>query len=363
MNLPVKQAPTAPAAPRPRLSFDLMDPVAFDHIQRIAGLYAKSPLFPAHLRSGDYSAALANAVLVMNIAERLREDPLTVAQNIYFVGGKPGWSASYMISKANQHGVFKDPIDWEVKSSGEDLSVSAFAVLVGTGKKVSVTIGMDTARKEGWTKNSKYQSMPEQMLKYRTATALIRLYCPEVMIGVPPANEVEDENYAMRDITPAADYAPMNLPPELAQPQREVKPEQEKPKRTRKPVDRTPPPAAEKPQTEPDHDPETGEVVEADASTSGDDLPPEYTGEGNEPEQGDMLAGQDQEPPKTQAKGRDWSKFLRAFGRDVLAVDESDLGEVVEFYRKELVELQAEDPAALEAFEKENSVSITPLLK
>ena len=55
------------------------------------------------------------------------------------------------------------------------------------------------AKKEGWTKNAKYQSIPEQMLRYRSAAFLIRLYCPEVMIGVPTAIEIELE---ARDITP-----------------------------------------------------------------------------------------------------------------------------------------------------------------
>jgi len=52
-------------------------------------MLAMSPLFPEHLRKGSMESALANGVLVINMAMRLREDPLTVAQNIYFVGGKP----------------------------------------------------------------------------------------------------------------------------------------------------------------------------------------------------------------------------------------------------------------------------------
>lgn len=181
----------------------LMDPQAFDHMQRVGKMLALSPLFPDHLRKGSVESAIANGVLVMNMASRLNEDPLTVAQNIYFVSGKPGWSASYMIGKANQHGVFRDPIDWEVTGSGDTLSVTAFAVLAATGKRVSVTCDMAMAKAEGWTSNKKYQSMPRQMLCYRSGTFLIRLYCPEVMIGVPAAIEHE---LAMKDVTP--DYMP-----------------------------------------------------------------------------------------------------------------------------------------------------------
>lgn len=184
----------------------LMDPTTFDQMQRVGKMLALSPLFPDHLRKGSQEAAIANGVLVINMAMRLREDPLTVAQAIYFVGGKPGWSASYMISKANQHGVFSGPIDWEVKGAKDTLSVTAHAVLKSSGKAVRVTCDMAMARAEGWTKNAKYQTMPEQMLRYRSATFLIRLYCPEVMVGVPAAIEHEAP---MRDVTPqeAADYS------------------------------------------------------------------------------------------------------------------------------------------------------------
>lgn len=177
----------------------LMDMQRFEHLQRVGKMLALSPLFPQHLRGGAIEVGIANGVLVLNMAHRLREDPLTVAQNIYFVGGRPGWNTTYMIAKANQHGVFRDVIDWEVKGRGDTLSATAFAILSGTGKRVSVTCDMEMAKKEGWTKNAKYQSIPEQMLRYRSAAFLIRLYCPEVMIGVPSAIEIELE---ARDVTP-----------------------------------------------------------------------------------------------------------------------------------------------------------------
>lgn len=191
--------PAAPSAPTMQNRNLLLDFAMFDHLQRVGKVLALSPLFPQHLRSGSQEQAIANGMLVFNMAHRLQEDPLTVAQNIYFVGGRPGWNTTYMIAKANQHGVFKDVIDWEVKGKGDSLSVTAFAVLSGTGRRVSVTLDMETAKKEGWTKNTKYQSIPEQMLRYRTAAFLIRLYCPEVMVGVPSAIEIELE---AKDVTP-----------------------------------------------------------------------------------------------------------------------------------------------------------------
>ena len=179
----------------------LMNPARFDHMYRIGRVLASSALWPAHLRGKNPEEGAANGMLCLNMAERLREDPLTVAQNIYFVSGRPGWNTTYMIAKANMHGVFSDPIDWDVKGSGDTLSVTAFGLMAKSGNRVQVTCDMNMAKAEGWTSNKKYQSMPEQMLRYRSAAFLIRLYAPEVMIGVPAQVELElDRDY--RDVTP-----------------------------------------------------------------------------------------------------------------------------------------------------------------
>lgn len=190
-----------PMQPRVSVPSMLMDPKGFEQMYRVGKMLASSILFPEHLRKGSHEQAAANGALVMNMAMRLNEDPLTVAQNIYFVGGKPGWSSSYMIGKANQFGVFKNPISWRITGKGDDLSVTAFAELSSTGQEVSATCDMAMAQAEGWVKNAKYKSMPEQMLRYRSAAFLIRLYCPEVMVGVPAQIEVELGS-EMRDVTP-----------------------------------------------------------------------------------------------------------------------------------------------------------------
>lgn len=190
----------APAQNQPATyTLAIMDPAQFEHMQRVGKMLALSPLFPEHLRKGGLETAIANGVLVVNMALRLREDPLTVAQNIYFVGGKPGWMTTYLIAKANQHGVFDGPIEWKVEGKGDSLSVTAYATLARNGRVVSVTCDMALAKAEGWTSNKKYQTMPEQMLRYRSATWLVRLYCPEVLVGVPAAI---DHDMPMRDVTP-----------------------------------------------------------------------------------------------------------------------------------------------------------------
>jgi hypothetical protein len=53
---------------------------------------------------------------------------------------------------------------------------------------------MEVAKLEGWIdKNgSKWRTMPEQMLRYRSAMWLARLYAPECLMGMSTVDELED---------------------------------------------------------------------------------------------------------------------------------------------------------------------------
>lgn len=161
--------------------------------QRQAKMFAMSPLVPEHLRKGSVEQAIANCWIALTMAEAMGEQPLILMQNIHVVSGKAGFAAQYMIARANASGVFKGRIDWNVdRSNPQNLSVTAYAYLADTGEKVEFTVDMAMAKAEGWTKNPKYQSIPELMLRYRSATFLVRLYAPDVMLGYQTVEEVED---------------------------------------------------------------------------------------------------------------------------------------------------------------------------
>ncbi|EJW09333.1 hypothetical protein A33M_1627 [Rhodovulum sp. PH10] len=174
------------------------DAATFEHAQRVAKVFASSSLVPPHLRGN-----VADCLIAYQIARRLNEEPLTVFQNIYVVSGRPGWKTEYVIARANKAGVFKSRITWETTGAGQTLGVTAKAVLSDSGEEVRVTADMAMAKAEGWTKNPKYASMPEHMLRWRSAAMLVRLYCPEVMLGMPVLEEIEPESRRdMRDVTP-----------------------------------------------------------------------------------------------------------------------------------------------------------------
>ena len=134
----------------------------------------------------------ANCFVALDMANRLGASPMEIMQNVYVVHGTPGFSAKYAIGMANKSGVFKGPICFEESGRGDNLSVTAFGIVRETNQRVEFTADMAMAKAEKWTSNPKYKTMPGLMLRYRAATLLIRTTCPEVLLGMQTAEEVED---------------------------------------------------------------------------------------------------------------------------------------------------------------------------
>jgi hypothetical protein len=178
---------TAIVASTPHSNGDLLfDPDRFSHAYRVARVFKASGMVPQHLTE--------EACFVgVTMAEQMGLSPIIVLQNIYFVHGTPGWSSKFLIGLANRSGTFKGPLQWDVdKSDARNLRVTCWAVHATTGDRVEYTVDMSMAQAEGWTKNPKYKSMPELMLRYRAAAFLVRLYAPEALMGLPATDEVVD---------------------------------------------------------------------------------------------------------------------------------------------------------------------------
>ena len=136
-------------------------PAVFEHMQRLAGMFQSSNLVPEHLRKSK-----GDLVIALDIAMNMGESPIMVMQNIYFVHGRAGWAAQYMISRFNRSGIARGPITWKKTGQGDTLEFTALATL-RSGEVIEASVGMAMAKAEGWTQNKKYQTMPEHMLKYR----------------------------------------------------------------------------------------------------------------------------------------------------------------------------------------------------
>lgn len=165
----------------------LSNPAAFEHTWRVAKAFSLSSMVPPHFQQKP-----ENCMVALMMAQQLEVNPLLALQNLTVIQGRPGFNAQFAIALANRRGPFAGPITWSSKGQGDSLEVSARAVIKSTGEQVSVKVSMEMARAESWVKNPKYKSIPEQMLRYRSATWLIRLYCPEVLLGFGTSEELED---------------------------------------------------------------------------------------------------------------------------------------------------------------------------
>lgn len=163
----------------------LTDSNSFEHIWRVATAFSGSKLVPTHFQNKPQDTFVA-----IQMALQLQINPLLCLQNTQVINGRPSFSAQFMIGLANTRGPFVGPLTWHSEGKGDSLEVTCQATLRATGEVVSVMVSMAMAKAEGWTKNAKYRSIPEQMLRYRSATWLIRLYCPEVTCGMQSDDEV-----------------------------------------------------------------------------------------------------------------------------------------------------------------------------
>jgi hypothetical protein len=171
----------------------------FENAQRIGKALASSALVPKEYQGQQ---GLANTLVAMEIAQRMGLSPLQVMQNLHIIHGRPSWSSQFIIAMINGCGRFS-PLDYHISGEGDGLSCYAYATELATGKELKgPTVTMAMAKREGWaTKTgSKWQTMPDLMVRYRAAAFWGRLYVPEFLVGMKTQEEVIDiEPVEVRD--------------------------------------------------------------------------------------------------------------------------------------------------------------------
>ena len=168
---------------------ELLDSDRFAQIQRVAKLFSESTLIPE-----TFQGKPANCAVALQMAFRMRIDPMLLMQSMYVVSGRPGIEAKLAIALMNQRGPFTGPLQWEIKGEGNDRSWTCYATHKTTGEKCSMTVTWKMAVAEGWVdkKGSKWVTIPDLMGRYRSAAWLGRVYCPEVLLGLPFDDELLD---------------------------------------------------------------------------------------------------------------------------------------------------------------------------
>jgi len=173
---------------------------AFDMLQRQAKMFSASTLVPK-----DFQGNIANCAIAINIAKRLGTDPFMTIQNVDIIHGRPSFRATFLIAMVNSSGRF-EPLQFKMEGTegAADRSCIAWAKSKDDGSVLEgpkITLAM--AKAEGWStkSGSKWITMPELMLRYRSAAFFARLYAPDITLGMMTADEAQD--VAVRDVTPA----------------------------------------------------------------------------------------------------------------------------------------------------------------
>jgi hypothetical protein len=140
---------------------------------------------------------LENMLVAISIAKKLNVDVYSVTQNLDIIQGKAGWSSQFIISLINRESKAQglSSLRWKLSGEGDKRECVAYTKDLTTGEILEGTpVTMDMAKKEGWLgkAGSKWATMPEQMLRYRSASFYGRLYIPEILNGMYMMDEIED---------------------------------------------------------------------------------------------------------------------------------------------------------------------------
>lgn len=207
------------------------DLASFEFLQRTAKAFACSTMVPTAYQSmvtkgygqnqtvEPNPAAMSNCMIALDMAQRMNANPLQVMQNLNIIDGKPSWSSQFIIAAINASGKFS-PLRFDLEWLGEmDATYSTFewenrqkvekkhkvritnarcvawAIEKATGERLeSAPVTIEMAVNEGWygKNGSKWRSMPDLMLRYRSAAFFGRIYAPELLMGLPTTEEVQD---------------------------------------------------------------------------------------------------------------------------------------------------------------------------
>lgn len=230
---------SAVAKPKSNMPMGFLTSEGFDQLLRVSNMLASSTMVPVAYRKWkevkqfgevtgfvENTAAIANCAVALNMAQRMNADPLMIMQNLHIIEGRPSWSSAFIIASINSCGrysslrfVLGEPgevievpytvTEWvarpgSTKKSPNEVTKTikvrhqtcmAWAIEKETGERLeSPVVSIQMALDEGWLtkKGSKWQTIPELMLRYRCASFFGRLYAPELLMGLQTSEEVHD---------------------------------------------------------------------------------------------------------------------------------------------------------------------------
>jgi len=171
---------------------------------RMANALAASTIIPK-----EYQGNPSNTLIALEMASRMGTSPMQVMQNLHVINNRPSWSSQYIIGVINASRKYKHELKFNLAGKGDSLSCFAWTTDQAGEKIDGPTITMEMAKKEGWLSRngSKWQTMPEVMIRYRAAAFFGRLYCSDMIMGIYDRDEVIELAEDEYSFVPAQEHA------------------------------------------------------------------------------------------------------------------------------------------------------------
>ena len=143
-----------------------------------------------------YKQNAGNCLIAIDIANRMGLSPIMVMQNSQVVQGNFTWKGSACKGLIDNCGRFTKTRYVYIGEVGTDeWGCYLEAEDKQTGETLrGATVTMKMAKDEGWygKAGSKWKTMPELMMQYRSATFFARVHCPQALMGFYTNDEMVD---------------------------------------------------------------------------------------------------------------------------------------------------------------------------
>lgn len=157
-------------------------PASMGEAMEVARLMAAGNFIRPHLRGKP-----GDCLAVVMQANRWGMDPYAVGNKTYFVNDQMAYESQLVSAVINSSGVLEGRVHLEWEGEGNDLVCTATGKLKGDPLPKARRVAIKTIT----TRNSPlWKQDPEQQLGYYAQRAWVRLYAPEVLLGVYTPDEL-----------------------------------------------------------------------------------------------------------------------------------------------------------------------------
>ena len=183
-----------------------------------------------------YQGKPENVLVAMDMASRMGMPAMMVMQNLVMIKGNPTWKSKFLIGLMNASPRFQGGIRFEMKSLGEkNVEYVEFVGPKHDRKAVKKTLKINDAKCRAWTKvdgevvygswvsiemavkdgwftrsGSKWQVMPEQMLKYRAGSFFASTHAADLTLGLSTSEDVMDAKTVDTDYEDVSSVSAIN---------------------------------------------------------------------------------------------------------------------------------------------------------